>query len=190
VQANNGKLYGTTVVGGSINRGVIFSFDPSTSTYTKLKDFGYNDFPLTGSFIQASNGKLYGLMSGGSSTGGAIVSFDPSSSTYTRLKYFGYPNNDINGSNPSGSLMQASDGKLYGMTSTGGAYSTDYGYGYGVIFSLTLPLPLIQSWKILIEPMVPIQPVRFIELNGALTKTSVNFSGKKQWKQQPLNMEN
>ena len=38
-RAGDGKLYGMTSLGGSTNGGVIFSFDPSSSTYTKLKDF-------------------------------------------------------------------------------------------------------------------------------------------------------
>ena len=39
MQASDGKLYGMTSQGGSSGYGVIFSFDPSSSTYTKLKDF-------------------------------------------------------------------------------------------------------------------------------------------------------
>src|SRR5690349_19007040 len=39
MQASNGKLYGMTQSGGSNNVGVLFSFDPVTSTYTKLRDF-------------------------------------------------------------------------------------------------------------------------------------------------------
>ena len=106
-----------TVYGGSSGDGVIFSFDPSASTYTKLKDFdktnGANPY---GSLMQASNGKLYGMTSGGgSSNHGVIFSFDPSSSTYTKLMDF----DSSNGAKPYGSLMQASDGKLYGMTTPG-----------------------------------------------------------------------
>ena len=127
MQASDGKLYGMTLDGGSSGYGVIFSFDPSSSTYTKLKDFdntnGANPY---GSLMQASDGKLYGMTAGGgSSNDGVIFSFDPSSSTYTKLKDF----DNTNGGNPYGSLMQASDGKLYGMTSDGGS-SND-----GVIFS-------------------------------------------------------
>ena len=42
IQASDGKLYGMTSHGGSNGYGVIFSFDPSTSTYTKLKDFDWH----------------------------------------------------------------------------------------------------------------------------------------------------
>ena len=125
LQASDGKLYGMTHEGGA--NGVIFSFDPSSSTFTKLKDFdstnGANPY---GSLMQASDGKLYGMTpGGGSNNAGVIFSFDPSSSTYTKLKDF----DGTNGSSPVGSLMQASDHKLYGMTSGGGSNNT------GVIFS-------------------------------------------------------
>jgi uncharacterized repeat protein (TIGR03803 family) len=127
IQASNGKLYGMTYLGGSNGAGVIFSFDPASSTYTKVKDFdntnGRNPY---GSLMQASDGKLYGMTSqGGSNGAGVIFSFDPASSTYTKVKDF----DNTNGRNPYGSLMQASDGKLYGMTSQGGSN------GAGVIFS-------------------------------------------------------
>jgi uncharacterized repeat protein (TIGR03803 family) len=127
MHASDGKLYGMTNQGGSSNVGVIFSFDPSSSTYTKLKDFdntnGANPY---GSLVQASDGKLYGLTYGGGSSGsGVIFSFDLSASTYIKLKDF----DNINGANPYGNLMQASDGKLYGMTSAGGSSNV------GVIFS-------------------------------------------------------
>src|SRR4030095_8061391 len=100
-----------TAGGGSNGYGVIFSFDPSTSTYTKLKDFdGTNGRNPTGSLIQASDGKLYGMTSGGGSNGtdygglgcGVIFSFDPLSSTYTKLKDF----DGSDGARPFGSLVQ------------------------------------------------------------------------------------
>ncbi len=127
IQASDGKLYGMTSMGGSNGVGVIFSFDPSASTYTKLKDFdNINGATPHGSFVQAGDGKLYGMTyRGGSSDAGVIFSFDPSTSTYTKLKDFDYPT----GAGAYGSLMQVSDGKLYGMTSIGG--SSDV----GVIFS-------------------------------------------------------
>ena len=129
VQANNGKLYGMTIGGGSNGDGVIFSFDPSSSTYTKLKDFSIaNGAQAYGSLIQASNGKLYGMTYHGGNTYsgyGVIFSFDPSTSIYTKLKVF----DDADGAYSRGSLLQASDGKLYGMTYSGGIYDA------GVIFS-------------------------------------------------------
>src|SRR5258706_6963635 len=114
IQASDGKLYSMTAYGGNSDDGAIISFDPSSSTYTKLKNFeGGDGANPHGSLMQASNGKLYGMTyAGGSSDDGVIFSFDPSSSTYTKLMDF----DGTNGANPSGSLVQASDGKLYGLT--------------------------------------------------------------------------
>ncbi|HSN09776.1 MAG TPA: choice-of-anchor tandem repeat GloVer-containing protein, partial [Hanamia sp.] len=128
MQANNGKLYGLTSFGGAGIKGVIFSFDPLSSIYAKLKDFGINEDGryVYGSLVLADNGKLYGMANeGGSSDAGVIFSYSPSTSTYTKLKDFDY----IDGANPYGSLIQASNGKLYGMTAFGGLDDA------GVIFS-------------------------------------------------------
>jgi len=127
LQVSDGKLYGLTVNGGTSNQGVLFSFDPTSSSYTVEKNFnntdGINPF---GSLIQVSDGKLYGMTrGGGSSNYGVIFSFDPSSSSYAVLKNF----DQTNGANPFNSLMQAFNGKLYAMTSGGGLSDA------GVIFS-------------------------------------------------------
>src|ERR1017187_31606 len=131
VQASGGKLYGMTAGGGGNDLGVIFSFDPS---YKKLMDLDYTiGASPHGSLIQAADGKLYGMTSDGSSGNvGVIFSYDLSSSTYTDLRDFDF----VNDSNPQGSLMQASDGKLYGMTYYGGTFGGNN--GLGVIFSFDL----------------------------------------------------
>ncbi|MEP7141573.1 MAG: choice-of-anchor tandem repeat GloVer-containing protein [Ferruginibacter sp.] len=131
LQASNGKLYGMTPSGGVTNTGVIFSLDPLTPVYSKLKDFGINETGRnpSGSMVQASDGKLYGMtVKGGGRDSGVIYSFDPSTSIFTKLKDF----DKANGANPYGSLIQASNGKLYGITSAGGSN------GYGVMFSFDL----------------------------------------------------
>jgi len=131
IQASNGKLYGLTESGGKFNSGVLFSFDPVTSVYSTLKEFGDNNndgkSPY-GNLLEASDGKFYGMTaSGGTNDYGVIFSFDPVAANYTILKNFGDINND--GRNPYGSLIAASDGKLYGMTANGGTND------YGIIFS-------------------------------------------------------
>jgi len=130
IQASDQKLYGLTSLGGNDNDGVVFSFDPVSQTYTRLFDFnGVNGSNPYGSLIQARDGKFYGMTWGGGNSGaGVIFSYDPASSSYTKLYDFDF----TNGSHPYGDLMQASDGKLYGMTNSGG--SNDL----GVIFSFDL----------------------------------------------------
>ena len=122
-EASDGKLYGMTFRGGVNNVGVLFQYDPATSTYIKKFDFKdtlYGGYPH-GSLIQASDGKLYGMTyQGGLSNVGVLFQYDPFTSTYTKKLDFA---GATNGGYPNGSLMQASDGKLYGMTSGGGASS-------------------------------------------------------------------
>jgi uncharacterized repeat protein (TIGR03803 family) len=127
--ASNGKFYGTTVYGGSNNKGVIFSFDPLTSVYTKLVDFtGINGYgPWHNNLMEASNGKLYGMtQAGGSYDLGVIFTINLATSVYTKIKDF----DGSGGAYPNGCLIQANDGKLYGTAVVGGNNNT------GVIFSL------------------------------------------------------
>jgi uncharacterized repeat protein (TIGR03803 family) len=125
--------------------GVIFSFDPATGVtnpYTKLKDFdgsvsGRNPY---GSLLVAQNGKLYGMtITGGKASKtfggtnnpanyGVIFSLDPLTNTFTKLRDF----DQTNGAHPSGSLMQASNGKFYGVTASGGAYNKGVLFSYDV----------------------------------------------------------
>ena len=130
IQADDKKLYGLTSLGGTDNDGVIFAYDPVSGSYTKLFDFdGSNGANPYGSLLQARDGKLYGMTwGGGNSNAGVIFSYDPASSMYTKLHDFDF----LTGSHPYGDLMQASDGKLYGMTNSGG------GNDLGTVFSLDL----------------------------------------------------
>src|SRR6185369_7931329 len=102
--------------------------------YTKLIDFdgASNGSIPNGSLVYANNGKLYGMTSnGGNDDLGVIFSYDPGTSTFTKLVDL---DGRFKGSNPWGDLMQASNGKLYGMTSDGGNGTDEYGSA-GVLFS-------------------------------------------------------
>ena len=124
------KLYGMTNIGGAYGYGVIFCYDLSTNIYLDLHDFDstFGSNPIYGGLIQATDGKLYGMTSyGGLNNSGVIFNFDLSTNVYTDIyDFMGYPGN---GRNPAASLIQASNGKLYGMTAFDG---TNYG---GTIFS-------------------------------------------------------
>jgi uncharacterized repeat protein (TIGR03803 family) len=128
VQASNGKFYGMTSSGGSNSTGILFEYDPTSGVYTKKFEFnGANGANPNGSLVQGANGKLYGMTPlGGANNMGVLFSYDPVTSLYNRLINF---SGSANGANPMGSLIQASTGKLYGMTSAGGAN------GLGILFS-------------------------------------------------------
>ncbi|MEM8509793.1 MAG: BspA family leucine-rich repeat surface protein [Bacteroidota bacterium] len=114
-----GKLYGMTDQGGTFGLGVLFEYDIATNTYTKKLDFdGTNGGNPRGSLIEASNGRLYGMtFQGGVNNGGVLFEFDPTTDTYAKKLDFNF----TNGQQPSGSLVEASNGKLYGMTQRGGS---------------------------------------------------------------------
>jgi uncharacterized repeat protein (TIGR03803 family) len=127
LKASNGMLYGMTHYGGENSDGVLYEFNPLVDTYTVLFDFGgsaYGENPY-GGLIEASDGKLYGMTyDGGTNNSGAIFSYDLSGSIYTKLFDF----SSSYGEMPHGSLAQASNGKLYGMTNEGGSFDN------GVLF--------------------------------------------------------
>ncbi|MFI5220471.1 MAG: choice-of-anchor tandem repeat GloVer-containing protein [Bacteroidia bacterium] len=118
IQLSNGKLYGMTGEGGANNKGVIFSYEPATDTYTKLFDFGgANGENPGGSFMQAGNGLLYAVtMAGGSINVGVVFSFNASNNTFNKLADF-----DVtDGAYAACKLVQASNGLLYGTAQFGG----------------------------------------------------------------------
>ena len=120
IQAKNGKLYGVATKGGIYNQGVIFEFEPGSKTYKKVYDFDtINGSSPEGAMLEASDGMLYGLTNrGGDKDYGVLFQYDLQTGTYTKKVDFTGP--PANGGNPLGSLIQAKNGKLYGLTSGGG----------------------------------------------------------------------
>lgn len=126
--ASNNKFYGMTNNGGANGDGVIFEYDPATNTLTKKIDFEFNTGSEPyGDLIQATNGKLYGMTREGGDNGnasGTLFEYDIATNTMTPRVNF----SALNGEDPEGNLVQAPNGKLYGMTTYGGAS------GDGVLF--------------------------------------------------------
>ncbi len=118
--AQNGSLFGMTATGGSKGFGILFSYHPGSSTYTKLVDFdGANGHSPYGSLIEAGNGVLYGVTErGGANNHGSVFSYNYKTNKLTLLYSF----TGSNGRSPYGSLLKTNDGKLYGMTASGGDF--------------------------------------------------------------------
>lgn len=124
----NNKLYSVTKMGGANgNKGVIYSFDPATNTYTNKYSFLGG---LTGlrpsTMVKAANGKFYGTADGGtpepnlSSGGGILFEFDPATDVFTRKLDFIYGNGFYMNVGPFPfSLINGNNGKLYGITANG-----------------------------------------------------------------------
>lgn len=139
IQATDGKLYGTCLEGGTYNKGVLFQFDPLTNAYAvKVAFDGVNGNSPYGELMQASDGKIYGMThEGGTTDNGVLFQYDPVTSTYSKKYDF---DDNGNGKYPEGGLIQADDGKLYGLASRGGSgTSPDFVDGMGVLFQYDIP---------------------------------------------------
>ena len=127
---SNGFFYGMTTEGGKYNKGVIFSFDSKSNKDSILFTFDGSNGALTQNYlIKAKNGIFYGLTGeGGTKNYGVLFSFDPKINSETVLVNF----DSLNGSSPLSSLLQATNGLLYGMAETGGINNG------GVLFSYNI----------------------------------------------------
>ena len=119
----NNKLYGVTPDSGMYNTGGIFEYNPADSSFHYI--FNFKDtidegiYPK-GTLLAASDGLLYGLTeTGGINDDGVLFAFDPVSRVFMKKADF---RDTITGKRPLGSLMQASNGLIYGVTSAGGNY--------------------------------------------------------------------
>ncbi len=119
IEGPDGLFYGMTSEGGDYGKGVIYSFNPSSLIITKLFDFdGVNGALPKGKLIHTSKGNLLGLtFEGGYFNHGVLFRFNIFNKTFEKIIDL---NDSVNGSNPGGSLLLASDGRIYGLTSYGG----------------------------------------------------------------------
>lgn len=113
-----GFLYGVRYLLGSLNAGYIFKYELATGTVTVIHNFD----PNTGGVPMASllnvGGVLYGMGSDDFFTGyGILFKINTDGTGYTVLKRFGI---DTPGKKPYGTLMIATNGKVYGVTKLGG----------------------------------------------------------------------
>lgn len=143
-QASDGNFYGTTQFGGAnaTNGGVIFRMTPA-GAYTKLHAFTgqfiADGTPPTGAasdgtqpvggLFQASDGLLYGTTGGGGALGGGTAFSMTLGGAYSQIFTFA---GNVEGSSPTATFFQATDGFLYGTAQYGGTFNK------GVIFKMTL----------------------------------------------------
>ncbi len=127
---NDGNFYGVCSYHGQFDYGLVYKITP-TGAFTDLHDFsntGGDGAQPASPPIQATDGNMYGTTYGGGANGnGAIYKLTPGG-TLTILYSF---KNTTDGINPSASLVQGTDGNLYGSTVNHGANF------YGVLFKIT-----------------------------------------------------
>jgi uncharacterized repeat protein (TIGR03803 family) len=133
IETADGVFFGTTTEGGPSGTGTIFKMTPA-GTVTTLHTFGDvpdGEFP-SGPLLHASDGNFYGTTSGGGPAfGGTVFRMTPDGHV-TILKTFDLFGSGPEGHNPSGGLIEATNGYLYGTTTNGGASNR------GTVFKMTL----------------------------------------------------
>jgi uncharacterized repeat protein (TIGR03803 family) len=132
VQDAHGEFYGTTRLGGT-------GYDPSAGDFrfgtifkmtadgalTTLIEFSGTTGPFKGSepaapLLQASDGNFYGTtMEGGAGNFGTVFQLTPEGGLTTLVEFTGTTGNRL-GNEPRGALVEGSDGRLYGVTRSGG----------------------------------------------------------------------
>ena len=148
IQATNGSFYGTTFAGGAHDLGTVFKITLA-GNLTTLHSFcsvGYPDCAdgellRYGALLQATNGALYGTTpEGGANVSyGTIFKITPGG-TLTTLYSFCPQSGCPDGDDPRGTLVQDTNGNLYGTTFAGGAN------GVGTLFSLSVGLgPFVET---------------------------------------------
>ncbi len=136
LRGRGGSLYGTTSGGGS-GYGTVFRLAPDGTLTTLYAFSGGSDgaYPQAG-LLRGSDGNLYGTTNGGGvSWNGTVFRLAPDGSGFTTLHTFNYSD----GAYPQGSLLQGSDGNVYGTAHEGGPGTL------GVVFRLQPPEPLTVS---------------------------------------------
>ncbi len=147
IVASNGDLYGTTGGGGANSDGTVFKMTPS-GTLTTIYSFcaqpncADGNGPVAG-LVQASNGDLYGTAeAGGTNNKGTVFKITPGGQLTTLYDFCSQPA-CADGAYPAVTLVQATNGDLYGMTMEGGLNgniacpSSSVYTGCGTVFKLT-----------------------------------------------------
>jgi len=122
IQGVDGNFYGTTFVGGSQNRGVVYEITP-TGSYQVLYNFCSQENCSDGgspyaALVQDAAGNLYGAAtSGGIYGAGTLFQITPS---HQFILLHSFDKKD--GALPVAALTLANDGNLYGVTFAGGPF--------------------------------------------------------------------
>ena len=128
--ASDGNFYGTTSVGGTGGSGVVYKLTPAGG-YTVLFNFS-TSAPANGSepevgLVQGSDGFLYGVTSGGGANSfGALFTLKTNGSSFQVLYSF----DKTHGAIPTSMPLLHTNGKIYGMTQSGGTLNEGVFYSF------------------------------------------------------------
>lgn len=167
LEGADGNFYGTTSGGGANGKGTAFKLSPS-GTLTTLHSFNTTDgaAPSAG-LIQATDGNFYGTTpQGGAHASGTVFRLTPGGEV-TTLYSFCAQTSCTDGSTPNGAVVQATDGNLYGTTSSDAT-------GFGTVYRVSLGLAPFIATQTKSGAVGATVVILGTDLTGA---TSVTFNG-------------
>lgn len=145
LEGADGYFYGTTSQGGVNGSGTIFRVSFDGSEFATVYSFPATAADASGAFVNTEganpfagltdggDARLYGTTNLGGATGnGTVFAFDPVS----RLLSVLHPFDALQGARPTGELLLAQDGKLYGTAASGGTNAAGDVTTYGTVFSI------------------------------------------------------
>lgn len=144
IQEPGGDLYGTTYQGGANPRtGTVFKITRS-GTFSTLHSFCVQsecpDGAAPAGLVRTADGALYGTTMVGGAHGRGTIFKITTSGTLTTLYSFCAQSGCPDGFSPSNTLMQATNGDLYGTTADGGAHRG------GTVFQFSVGLgPFVET---------------------------------------------
>jgi len=159
IQGKNGKLYGATNQGAANGNGSIYSLT-TAGLYTDLHDFNnttdascvYNIGRTTVNLLQVTDGSFYGVNACCGTYDGSIYKL----TSANVFSAFMFPSTNADGNSPISTLIQNTNGLVYGTTSTQGP-STCSPPCQGAFFSVSTGD----------APFVSLEPTQTAEREGA-----------------------
>lgn len=137
IQASDGNLYGATD-GDTVTAGAFYKLVPSSSTFATiltLNPDGSQGSIVSPPLMQASDGSLYATAETGGANGCGTILNLSTSGKLIRLYSFLC---GASGNFPAASLVEASDGTLYGTTVAGGNVTNgECANGCGIVFKMS-----------------------------------------------------
>lgn len=125
-EASNGIIYGGTNSGGNFSYGIIYSISPDGSDFKilyrpELNDY-YDGVRFGNKFTEVDDGMIFGTTMGGGTYGnGILFRLNMSDNSYEKIFTFG---DNSSGSKPNSNLIAKPNGKLIGITLTGGFHKS------------------------------------------------------------------
>ena len=138
VANSKGVLYGTTSIGGSSNKGTVFSLTPGKTAAAAWKKKILHSFsgtdgatPYAGLTMDAG-GNFYGTTTAGGAHGKGVV-FKLTAPTLSYSVLYSFNGSATDGGIPFAGLAVNGNGVLFGATTTGGTE------GFGTVFKMSAP---------------------------------------------------